>query len=761
MSPESEPSVSSGRLYLYAGLIFITGAVVIFWPWLSGAVTIPWDAKAQAYSQLAFLARSIAGGDSPFWTPNVFTGHPQIADPQSQIFSPPFLLLALFNSEPSFRAADAVPFVMLVLAGLALIAFFKDRGWHAAGALVAAFAFSFGGSNAWRLQHVGEVISLCWFAITLFFLARGLARRCILSGFVSGLCAGFMVLGRDQIAMLCVFILAVYAVAQVMTRDWRSAVKERMPVLSAGFIGGTLVVAIPLALTLALADQSNRPEISLEGAIGGSLPPFSLLSAVVANLYGVDGPLQNFWGPPASHVWGESNLALARNMGAIYFGALPLAALAGALFALGQKGIRLFAALIIVMALYAVGKYTPFFAMIYGVPGVDLYRRPADATFPLAALLAICGGYGVHVLLRTRAKFCWVSALTLTIALFAACIAVAMWKERVAQATMPLMMGAASLVAALILLALLPRIMQRAPLIALCAIGVVMTADLAINNKPNESTGLPPADYDVLRFGSENETLAVIRRELAENKAPDRRDRVELAAIDYNWPNAGLVHGFDHDLGFNPIRMKLYADATNAQDQIAVPDQRTFSPLYAGFRSPLADLMGVRLILSRYPLERMDPQFNPADFISRGQTQDAYIWENPRALPRVMMVGSAQAADFDAMIKNGQWPQIDFTQTVLLSASDIKDQRQRPKGTARLVSYRNTIIDVEVTSSEGGYLILSDQWHPWWRAEIDGKNAPILRANVMFRAVSVDAGTHRIRFSFHPLQGLLTQLRAR
>jgi len=221
------------------------------------------------------------------------------------------------------------------------------------------------------------------------------------------------------------------------------------------------------------------------------------------------------------------------------------------------------------------------------------------------------------------------------------------------------------------------------------------------------------------------------------------------------------VHGFDHDLGFNPIRMKLYADATNAQDQIAVPDQRTFSPLYAGFRSPLADLMGVRLILSRYPLERMDPTFNPADFISLGQTQDAYIWENPRALPRVMMVGSAQAADFDAMIKNGQWPQIDFTQTVLLSASDIKDQRQRPKGTARLVSYRNTIIDVEVTSSEGGYLILSDQWHPWWRAEIDGKNAPILRANVMFRAVSVDAGTHRIRFSFHPLQGLLTQLRAR
>lgn len=761
MSPNNEPSVTSGRLYLYAGLIFVAGALVIFWPWLSGAVTIPWDAKAQAYSQLAFLARSLGVGDSPFWTPNVFTGHPQIADPQSLIFSPPFLLLALFNSEPSFRAADTVPFIMLLLSGFALIAFFKDRGWHVAGALVTAFAFAFGGSNAWRLQHVGEVISLCWFAIALFFLARGLARGSLLNGFLSGVSAGFMVLGRDQIAMLCVFILAVYAIAQLVGAQWRAAMQMRVPVLSAGFVGGTLAIAIPLALTFALAGQSNRPEFSLEGAVGGSLPPLSLLSAVVSNLYGVDGPLTEFWGPPASHVWGETNLALARNMGAIYFGAVPLVAMAGALLALGQKNIRLFAALALIMALYAVGKYTPFFALAYYLPGVDLYRRPADATFPLAALLAICGGYAVHVLVSARQSFRWTSAVGIILALFAACVAVAIWKDRFAQASGPLLIGAVSLGLAMLLLAWLPRLVQRAPVLALLCIGVVMSADLAVSNKPNESTAAPPSQYDALRFDSKNETLALIRRELAKHQAPDRRDRVELAAVDYDWPNAGLVHDFDHDLGFNPIRMKLYADATNAQDQVAIPEQRTFSPLYAGFHSPLADLMGVRLILSRYPLEQMDPKFDPAAFISRGRTKDAYVWENPRALPRVMMVGSAQGADFDAMIATGQWPQIDFTQTVLLSTSDLKDQRQRPKGTARLVSYRNTIVDIEVTSPEGGYLVLNDQWHPWWRAEINGKSVPILRANVMFRAVAVEAGTSRIRFSFHPLQGLLAQLRTR
>ena len=57
-------------------------------PWLLGHVTIPWDAKAQFQPQVQFLARSIAQGESPFWAPYAFSGHPQVADPQSLIFSP-------------------------------------------------------------------------------------------------------------------------------------------------------------------------------------------------------------------------------------------------------------------------------------------------------------------------------------------------------------------------------------------------------------------------------------------------------------------------------------------------------------------------------------------------------------------------------------------------------------------------------------------------------------------------------------------------
>ena len=94
--------------------MFVLCAIVIGWPWLSGRVTIPWDAKAHFQPQIQFLAQSLARGQSPFWAPFVFSGHPQIADPQSMIFSPPFLALALHRRRAQpvggrcHRAGDGV-----------------------------------------------------------------------------------------------------------------------------------------------------------------------------------------------------------------------------------------------------------------------------------------------------------------------------------------------------------------------------------------------------------------------------------------------------------------------------------------------------------------------------------------------------------------------------------------------------------------------------------------------------------------------------
>ncbi len=145
-----------------AFLALLAGWALLAWPWLSGRVTIPWDAKAQFLPQLQFLAASWAKGDSAAWAPYVFAGHPQIADPQSLIFSPPFALLAWLNPAPTAWAADATLYSTILVGAAAMLAWLDDKRWHPAASILASLSFAFGAAMAWRVQHIGQVLSLAY-----------------------------------------------------------------------------------------------------------------------------------------------------------------------------------------------------------------------------------------------------------------------------------------------------------------------------------------------------------------------------------------------------------------------------------------------------------------------------------------------------------------------------------------------------------------------------------------------------------------------
>jgi Dolichyl-phosphate-mannose-protein mannosyltransferase len=765
-----EPEKPAAFSLLAAVPLYALAFLIPAWPWLSGAVTIPWDAKAQFFPQLAFLAQSLAHGESPFWTPYVFAGWPQIADPQSLIFSPLHLLLALVDPDPSFRASDGVVFAMLFLGGLGVILFFRDRGWHMAGALVAALSFAFGGAAASRIQHIGEVMSLSFIAIALWLLARALARSSWRWGAAAGIAAALMAIGRDQVALLGLYILIGFVLWHWLDGAGRlDRLRANVKPLAAITIAGLIVVIVPVVMSALLAADSNRPEIDFISAGRGSLHPAHLLTLFVADLYGAADPAVPYWGPP-SFPWGPTDLFLAQNMGQLYVGALPLVAIIGFGLARGllwARDIRFFTIATVLVLLYALGWYTPAFHAMYEImPGISLFRRPADAAFPLGALIAVLGGYLVHRWLEgTVPRASWLQRaieIGAALALVAATVAVALKVGRVDVAIKPIATGIIFAASAIIVLFVTHRLASR-PLIAALIVAAFATADLAWNNAPNESTGLPPAMYDVLQPDTTNETIALLKTKLAETPAPDRRDRIELTGIGYHWPNASLVHGLDHLFGHNPLRLAAFAAATGVGDTVATPDQRTFSPLFPSYRSMLADLFGLRFIATGVPVEQIDKTLKAGDLALVARTPDAYVYENPRALPRVLLATDWLVADFAAMIRAGGWPDIDPRRTVLLEhappqfptpiASDERD------GSVRIVRYGHSTIIIDADAPSGGIVVLNDVWHPWWRAKLDGAPAEILKANVLFRAVAVSPGHHQVRFEFWPFTGAWEELK--
>jgi hypothetical protein len=764
-APPSEPTGYPVAAVAFAGL----WAVLCF-PWLSGAVTIPYDAKALFQAQLQFLANALHSGQSPFWNPSAFVGVPQIADPQSLILSPA-VLIAYLDKEPSFRLLDAFVLSLLAVGGLAMLKLCQDKRWHPAGGIVAALAFAFGASAAWRVQHIAQVQSLAFFAVALWLLARALDRSSARYGALAGLAAGMMVVEPDQVALLGGYILAGYCANHcISAADRRLALRASLRPLVPCAVVAVSLAALPVLLTYLFLDQSNRPAIAFAEAARGSLHPASLLTGVIADLFGAFDPAVDYWGP-YSQAWSEDDLTVTQNMSQIYVGTLPmLLVLTVGLVrgALWSRELRFYGIALAAMLLYALGRYTPAFAIFFDyVPGVALFRRPVDAIFLIGALLAIAAGYLVHLWAsgalpyaspRRRAL-----EAALVVAILLAGVAVAWSVGRMALAAKPLLLAVGWISATVLLLAVPSAWRKRGPGLAVLAPALLLAGDLSLNNGPNESTALPPASYEVLKLECRNDTIRFLKAHLRQAEGSPWRDRVELVGLGFEWQNAALVHGLEGTLGYNPFRLAEVADATGAADYIAGADQKRFSPLFPSYASTMADLLGLRFVAIGVPIEQIDTLLKPGSLKLVARTSDAYIYESSRALPRVLFVTDWKQADFDALIATGDWPRFDPLQTVLLEQAPEIDAGANANEPERASSvairhYENTKVVVEVDAAHAGFVVLNDVWHPWWTVDVDGDDAPILRANVLFRAVQVPAGRHTLTFEFKPISSALEQI---
>jgi hypothetical protein len=134
---------------------------------------------------------------------------------------------------------------------------------------------------------------------------------------------------------------------------------------------------------------------------------------------------------------------------------------------------------------------------------------------------------------------------------------------------------------------------------------------------------------------------------------------------------------------------------------------------------------------------------------------DVKIYENLDALPRAFLVPSAMGAASDtAALSAMNDPAFDPAETAVLMGAQTKvghAQAGNLPYKADIVRYEPERVVVETTGASDGWLVLTDAGYPGWRATVDGAPVEITRADVLFRAVPVPAGQHRVEFAYAPI----------
>ena len=76
-------------------------------------------------------------------------------------------------------------------------------------------------------------------------------------------------------------------------------------------------------------------------------------------------------------------------------------------------------------------------------------------------------------------------------------------------------------------------------------------------------------------------------------------------------------------------------------------------------------------------------------------------------------------------------------------------------GEVKMKRYRSGRMELETASPEAAVLRISEKYDPAWMAAVDGKPVTVVRADYLFQAVFVPAGTHQVLLEYRPSTLLL------
>jgi hypothetical protein len=748
---------------------------VAFFPELifAGKALIRSDLNWIHYPLRVLIARNWLAGNWPLWNPYVLCGEPLLAEAQVAALYP---LNALFVLPIPTHIALSL-FTVLHVGMAALFTYFLGRtlGLGRAGALLAGLAFGLGGVTTAQITQLNIMIGLVWMPLVLGLTIKATERRSIGWVLVGGLALALQFLGsHPQAFFYTILLIVVYAlyrtVSSIRSSGWTLAMFR--PALTVALIGalGSGLAAVQLLPTMELWRASVRSGgVSFDQLTLYSMHPLQLAEFLIPNLFG--NPVVTYQG------LGDFCEYHA------YVGLLPLFLAVATWRRRNNPHVRFFFLALMGALLLSLGSYVPFYSVLQHVPGFQLFRIPARWIALISLAVAVLAGFGLDELSKqdrsraTTRTLLWVMG---AVGLLALAAAVFIWLRRLqAEAGLAgagLTRESDRLLGAALQRFLLPGTPDAANwlpnLVPWTTIpGLVLLIELPVAGGLLVGCArgkLRPASLSYALIGLTLLDLLVTEGAAVTQLGDASYWRHDNAVIELVRTAAGTSradvlgtqasHKIDPQNALEPAHRAIYwlMRYNPVMYNIASPTGY-FSPLrlerFEGFNRDVPIRRAEDMMSEKIVLTWGEPTRDQKTYLHEIYSADMlHVYENPDALPRAYLayhveeVPDAQAAllrltksDYDparSTVVEGPLPVVSLPGAGI-SPADI-----------RLYSAQRVVVDCD--SAQDAALVLTDSYYPGWRAFVDGKEAPILHGNYLFRAVPVTRGRHTVEFVYSP-----------
>lgn len=792
----------SSRLYLAFILIL---PLVLFWRWLLHGEVLFWGTTLLQFWPWHHLVReSLLAGEWPLWNPLLGNGAPLLANLQSAVFYPPNLLYLLLPVEHGLTASIALH---LALAGLFMYLYMRYLGLLPFAAALSALTYMFSGYIIGRTQFVVMVNAAAWLPLLLLLSDRLVRRRNPLDVLGLALVLAVQLLaGHAQLWFYSLWLIGLY----VIFRSWplmkqgRGGAEEQRSIInsahqsqrpSSGAPRTTfyafypllaLFAAVLLAVLLSAAQLLPTAEFTTQSprssgaertfALTYSFWPWRLLTLFAPT----------FFGHPASgNYWGYANYWEDH----AYLGVLPflLALVAVWNYAMRKvwgpepavpdeaqsahywRVVPFFAVLTPLSLILAMGWNTPLYLWVFQfVPGFGFFQAPARLLIWYTVAVAVLAGVGAQSFKLTPAsRRGWqrllVAAAGLTIAGGAGNFILTGRSQTFLTATM--MLGVWLMLSAGLLL-LRPR-----------KAGSAGVQTFQISTQRTWKWGL---DKESLWRGA---VLALVALDLLVAAwplipmLPASVFHQPIAAAELLKTRPGgyrffVDDTFDYDTKFKQFfRFASFGPADpnywhnlketlipNVGVYAGLPSSNNYDPLVVGRWQRLVDLLEETSDTRR---ARLLALMNSAYFIGDASHQvgttlvtsgTMVIQQVADPLSRAYFVTQATyAPDEAAVIARLTAPDFDYHREVIIMEGEVKKTETEAKAElVTVVEDKAEQVSLRIEAPSAGFVVLTDTYYRGWQATVDGEAVPILPANLAFRAVAVEAGTHNLVFSYRP-----------